>query len=226
MNIRKKFITTRKNSYGNDYEELNMVNVVIAGIGCLLTLVVFMGSFFTIQSGQVGVVKRFGEVRKTVEPGFSFKMPIITRILKYNTKSLTYETTTSEKQQTSSADYKDFPVDTNTSDGQQVDIFYTIRFNIQGDKADDIAIRIGKEADLVEKIVKTESRVWVRNIPREYSANQLYTGNVQEVQTKIEERLRPVFEENGIYLDSFGIREIKFTEEYVQAVENKQIEAV
>ncbi|MCB1712829.1 MAG: hypothetical protein KDH96_10225, partial [Candidatus Riesia sp.] len=48
----------------------------------------------------------------------------------------------------------------------------------------------------------------------------------QEVQNKIYDTLSKTFKENGIILDSVGIREIKFTEQYISAVEAKQIEAV
>ncbi len=78
----------------------------------------------------------------------------------------------------------------------------------------------------MEKIVKADSRIWVRNIPREFEAEMLYTGNVTEIQTIIESKLRPSFEANGLLLDSVGIREIKFTDEYIKAIEAKQIEAV
>ena len=61
-------------------------------------------------------------------------------------------------------------------------------------------------------------------MPRSYSAIDLYTGNIQEVSEKISEKLAPLFEENGITLDEFGIRSINFQDEYVTTVEQKQIE--
>jgi regulator of protease activity HflC (stomatin/prohibitin superfamily) len=146
--------------------------------------------------------------------------------MSYNTKKVIYETSSQDKQYGSKADYKDFPVDTNTKDGQQVNIYYTVRFSINPEKVTWVAQNIGDEFEVVEKIVKTDSRIWARNIPREFDAEQLYTGNVQEVQIKIEDKLRPTFEANGIILDEVGIREIHFAEAFVKAIEEKQIEAV
>jgi len=54
----------------------------------------------------------------------------------------------------------------------------------------------------------------------------LYTGKVQDFQQQVFDQLSPTFLENGIILDSVGIREIRFTEDYVDAIEAKQIEAV
>lgn len=193
----------------------------------LIGLLILFSSFTTIDAGQVGVVKRFGEVTgRVMSPGFNFKVPFAEGVSRYNTKKLTYETTSEEKQKGSEADYKDYPVDTNTSDGQQVYIYYTVRFSVDPTKANWVAQNIGDEEALVEKIVKTESRVVMRNIPREFEADELYTGSIQEVQNRAFESLNSVFINNGLVLDSVGVREIKFSGEYVKAIEAKQIEAV
>lgn len=201
-------------------------------MGCLTIIVVgivilALASVKIVKAGTVRVVKTWGKVSEThLDPGLHFVKPFADSTEVLNTKKLTYETTSEHKQKGSKADYKDYPVDTNTLDGQQVDIFYTIRFSVDSTKATWIVQNIGSEAAIVEKIVKTESRVWVRNVPREFEANELYTGNIVEVQNKIMEHLEPIFAENGLVLDSVGIREIKFTPEYIQAIEDKQIEAV
>lgn len=198
----------------------------------IITIVIIMGVFIyfsivIVPAGSVRVVTTFGKVSgRILTPGLNFIIPFANNVMSYNTKKVIYETTSGDKQLLSKADYKDFPVDTNTKDGQQVNIYYTVRFSVDSSKVTSVAQNIGDENDLVEKIVKTDSRIWVRNIPREYDAEQLYTGNVQEVQIKIEEKLKPIFVDNGIILDEVGIREIKFTDEFVKAIETKQIEAV
>jgi regulator of protease activity HflC (stomatin/prohibitin superfamily) len=181
-----------------------------------------------IKPGEVGVVTRLGKVTgRVLDPGAHIIIPLVERVSGYNTKKIIYETTTTEKQQLSLADYKDSPVDTNTEDGQQVDIFYTVRFSIDPTKAAWVAQNIGSENALVEKIVKTESRIWARNVPRRFSAETLYTGGGSvEVQNEIFNALKDTFSDNGIILDSVGIREIKFAQQYISAIETKQIEAV
>lgn len=189
--------------------------------------IIFKSVFIIVQPGTVKVVTRLGLITgRILEPGPHFILPFVESTITYNTKKVIYEATSNEKQTASRADYKDYPVDTNTKDGQQVDIYYTVRFSIDPTKATWIAQNLGSEFAVVEKIVKTESRVWVRNIVREYEAEKLYTGNVIDVQNQIEKKLEPTFEKNGIILDAVGIREIKFTPQYVNAIEQKQIEAV
>lgn len=202
------------------------VLLVIVGI-ILLTGITF------VDAGSVGVVTRFGRVTgRVLDPGAHLVAPLVDKVLRYDTKLVIYET---RKEQAQDYDknydeeasvYIDIPVDTNTKDGQQVNVFYTVRFAVDPTKATWIAQNIGSEDALVGKIVKTESRIWARNIPREFDASSLYSGSVIEVQNYIAERLRPVFAKNGITLDEVGIREIQFEPNYVQAIENKQIEAV
>ena len=193
-----------------------------------IVFVLLLLSIRIISAGEVSVVTRFGKVTgRVLDPGAHLIIPFIESTKSYNTKKIIYETSTVDKQKASEADYKDYPVDTNTEDGQQVNIFYTVRFNVDPTKAAWIAQNIGSEIALVEKIVKTESRIWARNVPRRFSANTLYTGDGSiQVQNEIFDALKPTFEENGLVLDSVGIREIQFTDQYISAIETKQIEAV
>jgi len=193
----------------------------------LIVLVLLLMGFRPVSAGTVKVVTRFGGTTgRVLEPGLNFIVPFVEGTKTLSTKKVIYEVTSAEKQEGSDADYKDFPVDTNTKDGQQVDIYYTVRFSVDPTQAVWVINNIGGMDSLVEKVVKTESRIWARNVPREFDAEELYSGNVTEVQVAIEEKLRPVFEKNGVILDSVGIREIKFTDEYVDAIEQKQIQAV
>ncbi|TSC87941.1 MAG: membrane protease subunit, stomatin/prohibitin [Microgenomates group bacterium Gr01-1014_16] len=191
-------------------------------------LVVVLAAFRTVKTGEVAVVTRFGQVTgRVLYPGANFIMPFVETTLNYNTKKITYETAPTEKKGLSNADYRDSPVDTNTKDGQPVDISYTVRFSVDPEKAKWIAQNIGPEEALVEKIVKTESRIWARNVPRNYSAEELYTGEGSiKVQDAIFEKLKPVFETNGLVLDTVGIREIVFDMSYVEAIKQKQVELV
>jgi len=176
-----------------------------------------------VRAGTVKVVTRFGRVTgRMLRPGAHFIIPLAEGTITYNTKKVTYEA--SNEPQRSKATYTDIPVDTTTLDGQQIELNYTARFSIDPAKAGWIANNIGTEADVVEKIVKTDTRIHARNIAREFNAADLYTGNISQVQRTIEDALRPIFEENGLILDEFGIRSIAFTDEYINAIEAKQIE--
>ena len=178
--------------------------------------------FFTVSYGYQAVVARFGKITRTASPGLHLKIPIIEKVDLFRTQKIIYET--SESPKSSKADYTDFPVDTSTQDGQQIKIRYTIRFRLDPEKIRWIAENLGQETQIVERVVKAESRSVVRNIAREFTAQELYTGNIFSFQERVEEILKERFSQNGIILDGFLVRQIKFSEEYVSAVEQKQIE--
>jgi regulator of protease activity HflC (stomatin/prohibitin superfamily) len=202
----------------------------LPGRGSLLVVVlVFVvlllasSSYVQVSYGTVALVTRFGAVTgRVMQPGLNWKMPLVENIVPYRTQEIVYQTAGEGEAQ---ADYVDFPTDTTTADGQQIILKYSIRFCIDPQKVSWIANNIGGEQDVVEKVVKFHSRILARNIPKEYAALDLYTGNILAVQEQFEEQLAPLFAEKGIILDSFGLRKIEFTEDYRQAVEQKQIEA-
>jgi len=202
-----------------------IVRIVSVVLIVLVLLSTFSKAARQIDAGTVGVVKRWGRVTgRVLDPGLNWVTPYVDTVVTYNTKDIIYETSPMDKQIGSKADYVDYPVDTTTEDGQQVDISYSIRFSVERSQAPIIAQELGDEQDVVEKVVKFHSRILCRQIPRNYKASDLYTGDVTAVEEEILSQLLPLFATKGLFLDSFGIREIGFSPDYVQAIEQKQIE--
>lgn len=202
-----------------------IVRVVVVVLIALLLISTFSKAARQIDAGTVGVVKRWGRVTgRVLDPGLNWVMPYVDTVVVYNTKDIIYETAPVDKQIGSRADYVDYPVDTTTEDGQQVELAYSIRFRVERSQAPTVAQELGDEQDVVEKVVKFHSRILCRQVPRNYKASELYTGDVTAVEEDIASQLRPLFATKGLFLDSFGIREIGFSPDYVQAIEQKQIE--
>jgi regulator of protease activity HflC (stomatin/prohibitin superfamily) len=210
------------------FKRSSITGVVIAvGIVLLFVFIVFISSYTQIDFGTVGMVTRFGRITgRIMGPGLNWKVPFVDQVVIYRTQEIVYIT---EEQQgegdRSSGTYVDFPTDTTTADGQQISVKYSVRFRIDATKITRIANEIGDEGALVDKVVKFHARILARNIPKEYEALDLYTGKIQAVQTEFEEQLRPLLADKGVILEAFGLRQIEFQEDYVQAIEQKQIEA-
>jgi len=196
--------------------------IIIGVILFVVALVVLINAVVIVQAGNVQVLTQFGKtVGVTFTPGAHFKIPFIQNTANYSTRQVTYET--SDQPEASRASYTDYSVDTTSSDGQQVQLKYTIRFSIDSNQAEWILNNIGTMDELVEKVVKAEARSLARNIPKKYTAFQLYTEQVFVVQDELQNRLGPIFETNGIILDEFLLRKIDFTDEYFNVLEEKQI---
>ncbi|GAB4158521.1 MAG: prohibitin family protein [Candidatus Dojkabacteria bacterium] len=197
-----------------------LILVALAG------LYLVSSSAFQVNYGTVAVLTRFGKIEGGVKkPGLHFKIPVIDKVVTYRTQKIVYETVRADTFENAAATgYRDYAVNTTTQDGQQISVTFTVRFQLDPTKIREIANEVGTEAEVVDKIVKTETRIQARNVPRSFSAFDLYTGNIDQVSADIAERIAPVMKENGLILDEFGIREILFNEEYVSTIEQKQIE--
>jgi len=176
--------------------------IIVGVVAFVFALILILNSFVVVQAGNVRVLTQFGRtVGVTFLPGIHVKIPFVQNTVNYSTRQVTYET--GDAPETSMANYPDFAID--------------------GMQAEWILNNIGTMGDLVEKVVKTESRSYARNIPKKYTAAQLYSEQVFDVQNELGNTLRPIFESNGIILDEFLLRKIDFTEEYFNVLEDKQI---
>ena len=196
--------------------------LIMWGVIVVIVIILLMNTFVIVQAGNVRVLTQFGRTVGVIfQPGFHIKAPFVQNTVNYSTRQVTYET--SDTPESSQANYRDYSVDTTSSDGQQITIKYTIRFAIDGKQAEWILNNIGTMDDLVEKVVKTEARSLSRNIPKKYTAAQLYTEQIFDVMAEIGDTLEPIFAANGIILDEFLLRKIDFTAEYFSVLEEKQI---
>jgi len=201
--------------------------IVVVGVVLLFAFIALMSSYVQIEFGTVGMVTRLGRITgQIMQPGPNWKMPFLDRVIIYRTQEMLYVT----EDQPGPADrktgtYQDYPSDTTTADGQQIQVKYSVRFRIDPLKITQIANEIGNEEAVVAKVVVFHTRILARNVPKEYEALDLYTGNILQVQQAFEDELRPLFAEKGLILEAFGLRKIDFQDDYVQAIEQKQIEA-
>lgn len=213
----------------NTKNKRGVIGVTVATIAGIALLIGLVGGIVTVDAGTVGVVKMGGGTTgRVLQPGFNTKKPVLEDVEPITTQLLKYETAQAdywdEKKEQKDNVYYDHPIITNTSDGQRLEMTYTISFRIDPSKAEWIVNNIGSEAGLVEQIVKGRSRPIARQIPTGYTAQQVYeeVGRA-ECQKRIEDRLRPDFEANGLILEAFLIRQPGFAEDYLAVLEEKQV---
>jgi regulator of protease activity HflC (stomatin/prohibitin superfamily) len=190
-------------------------------------LMAAFNSYTTIERGNVGLVTRFGRLIGTVfPPGLNWKSPFIERVEIIDTTQQAYEMSSHPEE--SKATWTDYSVSSQTSDGQTVSINATTIFRIPtGDAAVNIRQNIGPIAEVVENVVKANTRSITRNLSKTFEAEQLYTGDIIAYQDAVRDELEKKFAQQGegLVLADFLIRGIKFEDKYSDAVEEKQIAA-
>ena len=174
--------------------------VIIFVIVCVVSAPFWL--FRVVDEGEVCVVTRFGRVSGVAEPGINFRLPTVDKFNCYSNRDVIYET--SEQPEFSNADYTDFEVSAQTSDGQQIDVRYSVRYHIEAANAEIVYKDTGRNMNEVnERAVKFNSRSEVRLEMQNYTADQLYSGNLRDVQQTIDTNLRTLLAEQGVSMVSF-----------------------
>jgi regulator of protease activity HflC (stomatin/prohibitin superfamily) len=62
----------------------------IAAIGGIIVLILLLGSWYTIDQTERGVLLRNGAVIGTAQPGLGFKLPVMDSVQKVSVKTVTY----------------------------------------------------------------------------------------------------------------------------------------
>jgi regulator of protease activity HflC (stomatin/prohibitin superfamily) len=157
-----------------------------------------------------------------LEPGLHWRTPFIDQVVVVPTVVQSYET--SDDPASSSADYRDYPVNAQTIDGQQITIKYTLLFRIPGGKAVEIVQNVGRQREVAENIVKAHSRNLSRLWAQNYTAEDLYSGEgIFAYEKAVQDALVQEFERYGVLLDDFLVRKVEFDEDYIRAIEQQQI---
>lgn len=210
----------RTSRVGSGGTVLIITGVVIFGLLGLITL----GLAYTpIKYGTVGLITRFGGLTGIVlKPGLHWRVPFVDGVVVIPTVVLSYET--SDNPMESGADYRDYPVNAQTVDGQQVIVKYTVLFRIPADQAVNIVQNVGQPREVVENIVKAHSRNLTRLWAQNYTAEDLYSGEgIFEYEQAVQDALQKELERYGVALDEFLVRKIEFDEDYTRAIEQQQI---
>jgi len=207
------------------YILLGLVLIALVG-GCTAAV----ASAEQVDPGEVRVVLRFGEpTGEVLHPGLSWINPIQEDTVSVSVQPHTYET--SEFPDDSKADFTDHRTDGRTTNGQAVDISYSVVFRVPKNN-DDAAICFiedydGRMETIVERVVKPQSRSGSRLHVQSYTAEDLFGGTkVFDYQDDVYDELDDKFLALGcgLVLDDFLVRGIDFDQDYVDTIEAQQIE--
>ena len=186
------------------------------GVG-LLGLIIFSviaDGVVSIPAGHTGVVfsKISGGIQsQTLNPGINFKIPFLETVTQLDTR-IQEQTINSKKD----------PIEALTKDGQTVGIDITVQYKITPENAPKIVQEIG--LDYENKVITPGVRSVVREVITGYDSTELFS---QDSRTKAELEILTQLTENYankfITLEDTLVRDVKFSEKYLDAIEEKKI---
>jgi regulator of protease activity HflC (stomatin/prohibitin superfamily) len=178
---------------------------LFAGVVLVIAALFAGQSFVTVDSGTVGVVKRFGAVSDLVlQPGLHFKAPMITEIVPV-------ETRVKKVQQEASASSKDLQV---------IKSIIALNYRIEPEKASKIYQDLGPEFE--ERIVEPALQEAIKATTAKYTAEELVTKRA-DVALVMEEDLKVRLAMRDIVPTDLNIIDFQFSPEFNDAIEQKQI---
>ena len=170
----------------------------------LLSLFTFLDCIVTVPTGHTGVISVYGRVEeRTFDSGFHFKLPWESVVNMDN------------RVQKSTVELSCF-----SSDIQEVEVKYTLNYQIKKANAQEIYRTIG--TNYYTTVITPNVAESVKTITARYTAENLI-GSRDELARNIEELLSEQLDRYDIEVVSTAIEDMDFTDEFTNAVEQKQV---
>lgn len=153
-------------------------------------------------------------------PGTSIVIPVVQAFTLYPISQQQYTMAGEAREsQTSGND----AVQARTVDGQEVALDITVLYNVSpvDNEINGLHVRWGQGYQ--DNFVRPTVRGFVRGVVSGYRAEDIYGTLRGQMEDEMEEGLRARFEEEGLQLTDLLVRDIVFSEQFRQAIENKQI---
>jgi len=182
------------------------VGKIVTAIAILvLVSIVLGGSVVVVEAGQTGVVLTFGRVSPVVlQEGIHVKVPFAQKVVMINNRIVKTEVTT----------------EAFSKDLQTVSSVIAVNYHINKSSSGDVykEVGLGYEDVLITPAINEVLKAVTAN----YTAQQLVSTR-GEVSVLLDESLNAKLNEYGIYVDDLNIINWDFSEEYISAIEAKQV---
>ncbi|HPL96040.1 MAG TPA: prohibitin family protein [Smithellaceae bacterium] len=177
-----------------------MAGIVIAAIAIFFLII---ATYFGVDAGERGVVLRFGEVNRVVEPGPHFKIPLAEEVV---FMSVRVEKTTTKTEAAS-------------RDLQTVQTTMVLNYNLDPAKAGSMYANIGLNYN--ERVIDPALKESFKAAAARYTAEELISKR-ETLKTEVRNYLRDRLGVYGIVVVDLSITDFEFSSEFNKAIESKQ----
>ncbi len=195
--------------------------VITLLVAALLLTSLGAGMVF-LQADQYGVVisafQPKGYRSQPLGPGLHWIVPFFENVRSYSIAKQTYtmSSATSEGQNPG-----DDSIEARTKDGQQVYIDASVIYSI--DPAHVIDMHITWQDRYQDNVVRPVSRAAIRDAVSQYGVEEIVSTKRAELEQTITATIQAGLASNNLIMNDFLLRNIRFSDEYAKAVEQKQI---
>ena len=194
-------------------------------IGVLIIAILFstLGSGLVfLQANEYGVVitpfQPNGYRTQALGPGLRWIIPFFESVQKYSVARQTYTMSSTASE---GAVQGDDSIQARTKDGQQVNIDASVIYAV--DPAQLIQLHIRWQNRYEENVVRPVARAAIRDAVSQYGVEEIVSTRRAELEQLISDKIKQSLADNQIIMSDFLLRNIRFSDDYAKAVEQKQI---
>lgn len=194
--------------------------ILVSAVLALILNVAAAGLVFVLpQERGVVVTIREGGIRpQALPPGLHWVVPYAETVVPYIISRETYTMSIAPEE---GARAGDDSVEARTSDGQIVRVDASVIFAVDPNEVVDVHVRW--QDRYVDGLVRPLARGVIRDAVAQFGIEEVYSTRRLEMTEMIREGLTERLDANGILLMEFVLRNIAFSAEYADSVEQKQI---
>jgi regulator of protease activity HflC (stomatin/prohibitin superfamily) len=183
--------------------------MLLSGVAVLLGLTVVLGSWYTIDQGERGVLLRNGRLVGIAEPGLGFKLPMIDSVVRVSiqTHILKYD-----KQHTYSRDQ------------QPAEIRMSVNVRVPPSSVDELYTQFGGYQGAVDRLINPKVYEELKSVFGRYNA----VTAIQE-RTKLNADIRAAIVgsiHGPVQIENVQIENIDFSKAYEQSIEQRMLAEV
>ncbi len=196
---------------------------LVAGIAVVaLLLSTAAAGLVFIEPEERGVVisalQPAGYRQDTLQPGLHWIIPVAERVVTYPISRVTYTMSSNASEGGVAGDEA---IRARTNDGQEVFIDASVIYAVNPDQI--VSLHITWQDRYQDSVVRPLARGIIRDKASQYGVEEIVSTNRAELEETITQELGARMAENNLVLIDFLVRNIAFTEQYSEAVEQKQI---
>jgi regulator of protease activity HflC (stomatin/prohibitin superfamily) len=190
----------------NQEEQKMIKGIAGAAIAGVVVLIALLGTWYTVDQTERGVLLRNGAVIGTAQPGLGFKVPLIDGVEKISVKTATY---TWDKMNSYSYDQ------------QPADLKISVTLRASPDKVSDLYAKFGLLDTAVNQVVSPVVNQQVKVVFGRYTA-------VKAIQERgaLNSAIKDAITDPMIIIESVQLENIEFSANYLHSIEQRMLAEV
>ena len=179
--------------------------LVALAVAVFLALIVLPNCFATVPVGSTGIMLTMGKVEDTALPeGMHFKIPFVQRIVSMDNRVKKLELST----------------EAFSKDIQTVSATLAVNYRLQTEKTFEIYKTTGTAYE--DNLIVPATHEVLKSVCAQYTAEELISKRA-ESSDKMRDELDAKLSQIGISITDFNIIDFDFSDEFISAVESKQV---